>query len=104
MPLFCVAESTAWEDARAAGVYAPASLKDEGFVHLSTAAQVHATIRRHYAGRVGLVLLSIEPELLTAELRWEEGEPGEQFPHLYGPIPLDAVTDVRDLTVTTWER
>jgi uncharacterized protein (DUF952 family) len=51
-----------------------------------------------------LVLLVVDPEL-AAELRWEppvhpatgESEPGsEKFPHLYGPLNLDAVVKVPD--------
>ena len=102
--LFHVAENDAWLAGEAAGRYSPASLEAEGFVHLSTAAQVHETIRRHFAGKWGLVLLTVDPERLTSELKWEEGEPGELFPHVYGPIDVDAVTAVRELTVATWER
>ena len=102
--LFHVVEREVWQAAEESGRYAPPSLADEGFVHLSTANQIHATIRRRFAGRVGLMLLTVDPERLTAEVRWEEGEPGQLFPHVYGPIELDAVTEVRELTVATWER
>ena len=32
---------------------------------------------------------------LVGELRYEEGEPGELFPHVYGPINADAVVGVK---------
>lgn len=102
--LFHVAEGDVWAAAEEAGSYAPASLGSEGFVHLSTGAQVQATIRRRFAGRRGLVLLTIDRSRLSSEVRWEEGESGELFPHVYGPIELEAVTQARELTVATWER
>ncbi len=51
-----------------------------------------------YAGQPGLVLLVIDPARLTSELRWEPGVDlaTELFPHIYGPINLDAVVHVID--------
>jgi uncharacterized protein (DUF952 family) len=80
-----------WEAARAVGAYAADSLASEGFIHCSTGAQVPGTAARFFAGRRDLVLLTIDPARLAAELRYEEGEPGVLFPHLYGPLGLDAV-------------
>jgi uncharacterized protein (DUF952 family) len=44
------------------------------------------------------VLLVLDPAVLGDALRWEEGRPGEVFPHVYAPIPLDAVTAVEHVT------
>ena len=54
-------------------------------------------------GKLGLLMLTIDEAMLGDALKWEEGEPGEHFPHLHGPLDVDAVTDVRELTVATWE-
>jgi len=52
-----------------------------------------------YAGEHGLVLLAIDPAHLTSELRWEPGTdlPTELFPHIYGPLNVDAVVSVLSL-------
>lgn len=93
-PLLHITSAEAWAAAQAAGVYAPPSLAREGFVHLSTPAQVLATAARYYAGQRGLVLLRIDaPEAAGAPLRWEDVGHGV-FPHLYGPLPLAAVSAV----------
>jgi len=47
----------------------------------------------YYAGQPDLVLLHIDTKRLAAELRWEAAE-GEEFPHIYGPLNLDAVDSV----------
>lgn len=62
------------------------ALDEVGFVHCSFADQVQATQQRHYAGRHDLVVLTIDESRLAAAVRVEDG-----FPHVYGPIELDAV-------------
>lgn len=78
----------------------PPSLAVQGFVHLSTPAQVHLPAQRLFAGRQDLLLLQVDPGLLTDEVRWEPGVPGDPdamlFPHLYGPLPVSSVTGVSD--------
>lgn len=91
----------AWEAAQQAGSYVPESLADEGFVHLSAPNQILDTAARHFPGVNGLVLLTIAAERLSAPLRYETVPAhGELFPHLYGPLNLDAVTAVVDFTGT----
>jgi len=87
----------------ARGTYAPASLRDEGFIHCSTLAQVIDTANRFYRGQDDLFVLCIEESLLKAVLKYEaprmdHGESsGELFPHLYGELNLDAVVRVAKL-------
>lgn len=84
-----------WAAAPDAGELAPASLAEHGFVHLSSAEQVALPATRLFRGRDDLLLLVVDPDLLGAEVRWEPGLPSDpadlRFPHLYGPLPLDAV-------------
>lgn len=89
--IFHITTDAAWEAARLAGVYTADSLEREGFIHLSTREQVLRVAGRFYRGQPGLLLLAVDTTRLTAELRYEESEPGHHFPHLYGPLNLDAV-------------
>lgn len=89
--IYHIAAHADWKAAQAAGVYTVASLAQEGFIHCSTKVQVLGTAARFFAGRQDLVLLEIDPARLTAELRYEEGEPEVLFPHIYGLLTLDAV-------------
>ncbi len=73
------------------------SLEQVGYIHCSFDEQVATTYDRFYAGRNDVVLLVIDPSRLAAEVRVEDLiDVGESFPHLYGPLELDAVIDVRD--------
>jgi uncharacterized protein (DUF952 family) len=90
-----------WEAAHAKGEYRPASVDAQGFVHCSTRAQVVETANDNFRGEDGLVLLCVDTAKVTPALRYEPGDmPGqvsqdhELFPHIYGPLNLDAVTRV----------
>jgi uncharacterized protein (DUF952 family) len=91
-----------WRLAQDRGEHRPASLSELGFVHLSAPEQVHLPANRLYAGRTDLVLLHLDPDRLTAPVRWEPGVPTDPesmlFPHLYGPLPVNAVTSVTPYT------
>jgi uncharacterized protein (DUF952 family) len=80
-----------WQQSQQDGEYRAPSLDSEGFIHCSRPEQILRVANRFYAGQRDLLLLSIDPNLLTAELRYDEIETGEHFPHLYGPLNLDAV-------------
>ena len=87
-----------WRLAQDRSEHRPDSLDDVGFIHLSTPEQVHLPANRLYAGRTDLLLLHVDPDRLTAPIRWEPGMPTDPdsmlFPHLYGPLPVSAVTSV----------
>jgi uncharacterized protein (DUF952 family) len=94
-PIFHIASEQDWRRAQREGSYAAPSLEQEGFIHLSTPAQVVSSAQRHYAGRDDLVLLVIAPDALTAELRRERSRHHrDPFPHLYGRLNLEAVRRV----------
>ena len=94
---------TDWDAARAAGSYRPASLESEGFIHCSMPAQVVGSANKYFHGRPDLLLLCIDESRVVAELRYEppatsggvsDSCAGELFPHVYGPLALDAVIRV----------
>jgi uncharacterized protein (DUF952 family) len=88
-PVFKICPAADWRAATADGVYrgSPVDQRD-GFIHLSTSAQLAGTRRRHFAGQRDLVLVELDPRDLGANLRWEPARGGELFPHLYGSLPV----------------
>jgi uncharacterized protein (DUF952 family) len=80
-----------WAAAQEVGGYGqPAG----GFIHLCTPAQLPFVLERHFAGRSGLVVLTVDTA--GSDVRWETSEPGmPPFPHLYGPLPAAAVLELR---------
>jgi glutathione S-transferase len=95
-PFLHLAVAVEWERARVDGAYRRStidtSLEEEGFIHCSFPEQVQATADLYYRGRDDIVLLRIDPDRLGVEVVVEEARSGERFPHVYGPIPVGAVT------------
>ena len=94
MLILHICTGAAWEAAKPTGVYRAASLDTEGFIHCSTPSQAADTALRHFAGQDDLVLLSIDTDKVTAEIKYELAAHGGTFPHIYGPLDTAAVTDV----------
>jgi uncharacterized protein (DUF952 family) len=84
-----------WEQAAAKGEYSSDDLATEGFIHCSTPEQLPWVAETFCKGQAGLVVLRIDTEKLKPPLKWENPhEPLKLFPHVYGPINLDAVVEV----------
>jgi uncharacterized protein (DUF952 family) len=97
-PIFHMCLRAEWERAARSGVYWGSSQDQaDGFIHFSTGAQLPESARRHRSGQPGLVLLAVNPDQLGDSLRWEPSRNGALFPHLYGSLPLSAVSSVFDL-------
>jgi len=104
--IYHITSLRAWREAQQRGEYRAESLETEGFIHCSTGEQVLPVAEKFYKGKGRLILLMIEPSLLSSDLKWEPpsggtrppGVPeGDLFPHVYGPINLDAIVKVFDL-------
>lgn len=109
--LLHITERSSWEAARATGTYEMSTrgrtLDEVGFIHCSLRHQLPQVARMLYSDcdPADLVVLVIDSERVTAPLRYEPPEPGvtcaddkdagagavEEFPHIYGPLPVSAV-------------
>jgi len=101
--IFHIARLSTWQDAVADGHYRQSTidrtLDEEGFIHASGGGQLQDVADRYYQDVVDdLVLLVIDPDRLDVPLV-HESPPGreETFPHLYGPLAVDSVVEVRSL-------
>ena len=98
--IYHLAEQADWEQAQREGSYTRStrgrSLAEEGFIHASSAQQWPVVRSRFYADVTEpLVLLHVDETRLASPVVHEVGDPatGETFPHVYGPIEVDAVVD-----------
>jgi uncharacterized protein (DUF952 family) len=114
-----------WIAAQIAGEYRTGSLEQDGFIHCSTQEQILIVANHFYESIPDILLLWIDPSRLQSEVRWEppahlptfendcsnpvgqsdwatekatQAEGAELFPHVYGPINLDAVKKVMSLS------
>lgn len=97
-PIYKLTSRSAWLEAEAIGRFdgAPVDLAD-GYIHFSTGGQVRETAAKYFTGEDALLLVAVDPGELGEALRWEPSRGGALFPHLYAPLPLDAVLYVQDI-------
>lgn len=97
MRVYKILSRAEWDAARAAGRYNGSAVDlNDGFIHLSTAAQAPETARRHFARQPDLVVLELEAGDLGPDLKWEPSRGGDLFPHLYAALDPARVLSVRD--------
>jgi uncharacterized protein (DUF952 family) len=98
--VFKVATRKAWDDACRVGIFGGSDddLRD-GFIHLSAAHQLAATLAKHFRGQTDLVLITLDATALGPELKWERSRNGDLFPHLYAVLPTAAAHQVRALSL-----
>lgn len=91
-----------WAEAQSQGQLIAPSVATEGFAHCSTEHQIVDVANKYYRGSSNMVLLRIDPTKLKSALKFEppahiDGSPAlpheAMFPHIYGPINLDAVSE-----------
>jgi uncharacterized protein (DUF952 family) len=95
MIIYHIAQHEDWDGALTYGSYEADSLISQGFIHCSTREQVIKVANARFHGKTGLMLLLIDAEKVEHEIRYENLEGGANlFPHIYGPLNLDAVVRV----------
>ncbi|MGR3493380.1 MAG: DUF952 domain-containing protein [Shimia sp.] len=93
MLIYKIFRQPEWEALRLNGetTGAPIDVSD-GYIHFSTAEQMHETAAKHFAGEDNLVLAAVEGDSLGDDLKWEVSRGGAEFPHLYRVLKLSDVT------------
>ncbi len=93
--IYHITTKAEWEAAKTRGSYMPAHFAADGFIHCSYLHQVAKVANSYFKGQKDLVALSIDPALTGCELKVENLEGGQElFPHLYGVLPVAAVSKV----------
>lgn len=91
MPLLAYKVLTAPQMAQleAEGTFAGAPVDvADGYIHLSTAAQLTETVDKHFAGQHDLHVVAVDLAALGEAVKWEPSRGGQLFPHIYGDLPL----------------
>lgn len=98
MFIYHITSKSEWNAARAVGEYRPINYAKDGFIHCSFKDQVMKVANSYYRNSNDLVLLKISTDLVTASVVEENLEGGdENFPHIYGALPVSAVTAFADI-------
>jgi uncharacterized protein (DUF952 family) len=100
MIIYKILPKQLWLDATKTGSFigSPLDIAD-GFIHFSTAAQLHETAKKHFAGVPDLLLVAVPAETLGTAIKWEPSRGGDLFPHLYGPLPVTVAAWVKPMPI-----
>jgi uncharacterized protein (DUF952 family) len=95
MIIYHLLAQTVWESLPLHAPYAADTLATEGFIHLTREPErLLLVANAFYRALPGdFVVLAVETERVTAEIRWEPAD-GHLFPHIYGALNRDAVQAV----------
>ena len=99
MSIYHIVIPGSWEKQKDFPFYEHASLGAEGFIHCSYVGQIDGVLERYYKGVEKVVVLTIDPALLTSKLVEEPSTGGEIYPHIYGKIDREAILEVRERTL-----
>jgi len=87
-----------WREAEVAGTFKGATIDlADGYIHFSTAVQARQTAALHFKGQHDLLLVTVSTATLGDRLIWEPSRGGDLFPHVYGDLPMEAVSQVNEL-------
>jgi len=93
--IYHITTGNEWKQALKQGYYETTSLKEEGFIHCCQQEQIEAVLERYFKGKEDLFSLKIETDKLTSPFYYEwSPSVADTFPHIYGVINLEAVTNV----------
>ena len=100
MPIiYHITTKESWDQAIQNGAYATPSLNEEGFIHCSQENQIAGVMDRYFSGMHNLVKLVIDTDKLNVRFVFEwSPSTSDTFPHIYGPINLDAVKEVVEIS------
>lgn len=88
--LYKVLSKQEWEVASQSGKIATDLDQKDGFVHLSSALQLNATLTLYFAKQEEVVLLQIKQQIIEDGLTFERSEKrGGEFAHLYGDLLVE---------------
>ena len=95
-----VLKSNEWAEVSSTGKIITDLDKRDGFIHLSTASQLAATLSFYFQESLEVILLQLDLDKINKDkLLYEEPYPNEgkrksPFPHLYSELRTDQITNI----------
>ena len=96
--IYHITTKSEWQKAIETGAYVAPALNEEGFIHCCDENQVDFIKEKYYSNSTNLVKLCIDTQKLASQYIFEWSNSLEQtFPHVYGPINIEAVEVVEEV-------
>ena len=98
MTIIHITDQQTWKKALESGVYKADALESSGFIHCCLSEQVNGVLDKWFQGVNDLISIELDPQKIKSKIVFENLEGGEEvFPHIYGPINLDAVISIKTI-------
>jgi uncharacterized protein (DUF952 family) len=98
MTFYHIILPSVWEQFQGQEEYVSETFEQEKFIHFSTDIQVQDTLTRYYDHVNEILILKIDGEPLKDKIKFELAPNGDEFPHLYAPLPIQQVKKVLRFT------
>ena len=96
--IYLLSSQAEYQQAKTAGVLVRDSLQSEGFIHASPKSQLTRLAKKNHKNTQQPLILSVDKKLVKAEIKWEPAT-GGLYPHIYGAMNMDAVVNVKAITL-----
>lgn len=100
--IYCLCPASYWENFRNEQEYIPRDYEQEGFIHATKGddllIKVADRVYKDFTDK--LLLLVIDEEKVTAEVKYEQAKDGNLYPHIYGPLNTNAIAEIKQMTQT----
>lgn len=91
--IYKILRQTEWGELKETGKFLGSAVDlQDGFIHLSTSAQLQGTLDKHYTQGDDIVLAEVQSVGLGDKLKYEVSRGGAKFPHLYGILKIENVS------------
>lgn len=96
--LFHITTKDEWKQYKKEGNYEPESFESDGFIRCFTGVQLEDAANRLFPDKDKILLIVIDVSIIREEIKFEKDEEiGEKFPHILGPLSINAVIDKIDI-------
>jgi uncharacterized protein (DUF952 family) len=96
--IYLLSSNAEYQQALSAGMLTRDSLTSEGFIHATPKSQLNRLANKYYKDKEQPLILIVDKELVIPEIKWEPAS-GGLYPHIYGPLNINAVTRVEKISL-----
>ncbi|TWX50586.1 DUF952 domain-containing protein [Colwellia hornerae] len=96
--IYLLSSNAEYQQALSEGKLTRDSLTSEGFIHATPKSQLNRLANKYYKDKEQPLILSVDKELVIPEIKWEPAS-GGLYPHIYGPLNINAVTEVEKISL-----
>jgi uncharacterized protein (DUF952 family) len=96
--IYLLSSLAEYQQALNEGVLTRDSLISEGFIHATPRSQLTRLANKYYKDKVQPLILVVDKTLILPEVKWEPAT-GGLYPHIYGPLNMNAVTAIEEISL-----